>query len=436
MVFSKRLYLVILFHVLLILGTAGTGALLVVTRAGIILGSLLCIVAFFLTGALVGRLNSYNARIRLLLDAVEDRENMIWFNEQSADKEMNALSRSLNRINGLLAASKARGRAQEDFYRFLLEEVPDGILAWNAGKRILFANSAALRLLGMEQILSLRQLEERYPLLASFIARETMQEPFLLQPDAQRQLSLSMNRMRLHSEPVTLLAIRDISHELSEKESESWHKLTRVLTHEIMNTVAPIVSLSQTLSVRPGNDGKVARGLEVIRGQSERLMEFTESFRHLSSMPEPKLKRFSLTALLQNLHLLLQSDFENARIRFSLHSVPADICLDGDERQLAQVFLNLLKNSIHALDGQPDGRIDLTLEAGDPLRVRLADNGRGIPPELQEKIFIPFFTTKKEGMGIGLSLCRQIVKKHGGRLYLQESRLGRTLFVMELPAGV
>ena len=84
----------------------------------------------------------------------------------------------------------------------------------------------------------------------------------------------------------------------------------------------------------------------------------------------------------------------------------------------------------------PDGRIDLTLEAGDPLRVRLADNGRGIPPELQEKIFIPFFTTKKEGMGIGLSLCRQIVKKHGGRLYLQESRPGRTLFVMELPAGV
>ena len=113
-----------------------------------------------------------------------------------------------------------------------------------------------------------------------------------------------MNRMKLNSETITLLAIKDISNELNEKESESWNKLTRVLTHEIMNTIAPIVSLSQTLSLRPGTDEKVIRGLGVIREQSERLMEFTESYRRLSYMPEPKKKRFSLTNSLHNLGLL------------------------------------------------------------------------------------------------------------------------------------
>lgn len=131
-----------------------------------------------------------------------------------------------------------------------------------------------------------------------------------------------MNRMKLNSETITLLAIKDISNELNEKESESWNKLTRVLTHEIMNTIAPIVSLSQTLSLRPGTDEKVIRGLGVIREQSERLMEFTESYRRLSYMPEPKKKRFSLTNSLHNLGLLLQSDFENAHIHFILRSTP------------------------------------------------------------------------------------------------------------------
>lgn len=242
-----------------------------------------------------------------------------------------------------------------------------------------------------------------------------------------------MNRMKLNSETITLLAIKDISNELSEKESESWSKLTRVLTHEIMNTIAPIVSLSQTLSLRPGTDEKVIRGLGVIREQSERLMEFTESYRRLSYMPEPKKKRFSLTDSLHNLALLLQSDFENAHIYFILRSTPSDIYIEGDEKQLSQVFLNLLKNSMQSLEGKTDGQIEVTLEVTDKLYIKLLDNGRGIPMELQEKIFVPFFTTKTEGTGIGLSLCRQIIKRHGGNLYLQESGQGKTLFVIEWP---
>lgn len=433
MIFSKRLYFVILGYLLFILGVAGAGIALIITRTGIIIGCLLFITSFFIIGALVRHLNKFNTKIKIFFDAVEDKENMILFNENSADKEMNALSHSLNHVNELLAQAKSAGSKQEKFYYSLLEEVPNGVLAWNSENKIMFANSAALQLLGFEQLTILRQLERQYPAFTDYINQGKTQDSFILQSVRKKQLSLSLNRMKLDAETITLLAIKDISNELNEKESESWSKLTRVLTHEIMNTIAPIVSLSQTLLLRSDTDDKVARGLNVIREQSERLMEFTESYRHLSYMPDPVMKCFSLTESLHNLGLLLQSDFENAHIRFILRSTPTDITITGDEKQLSQVFLNLMKNSMQALENQEGGQIEITLEVTDKLYIQVTDNGNGIPMELQEKIFVPFFTTKAEGMGIGLSLCRQIIKKHGGDFSLQESRKGKTTFGIELP---
>ena len=431
MMFSKHLYMIILGYTLFILAVAGTGIALIITRIGIIMGCLFIITALFIIGSLVKRLNKFNTKLRLFLDAVEDKEHMILFNENTADKEMNVFSHSLNRINEMFATAKSESRKQEKFYYSLLEEVPNGVLAWDQKGKIMFINGIALRLLGMEQLTFLRQLELQYPPLKDYLKQAKVPGAFLLQSVEKRQLALSINQMKLESETITLLAIKDISNELSEKESEAWSKLTRVLTHEIMNTIAPIVSLSETLSLRTEADDKVKRGLDVIREQSERLMEFTESYRQLSYMPDPAKRIFSLTESLHNLELLLQSDLENAGIRFTLRSTPSQIKIIGDEKQLSQVFLNLLKNSIQALEGQKGGEIDIILEITDKLYIQVIDNGNGIPAELQEKIFVPFFTTKIEGMGIGLSLCRQIIKRHGGDLYLRESVKGKTVFVIE-----
>ena len=409
MSFSRHLYTVILCYVLLILGVAGSGLVLVITHTGIIIGCLLITISFFIIGALVKRLNKSNAKLRLFFNAIEDKENMIQFNEYSEDKEMNALSHSS------------------------LEEIPSGVIAWNSEGKIILANSMALLLLGFEQLIFVRQLKQRYPEIRDFLQQNKIQKPAVIHSIGKRQLSLSLNYMKLESETITLLAIKDISNELSEKESESWSKLTRVLTHEIMNTIAPIVSLAQTLSARPQTDEKITRGLNVIREQSERLMEFTESYRHLSCLPEPVKETFSLTTALHNLGILLQSDFEMAHIRFTLRSTPNDITVEGDEKQLSQVFLNLLKNSIQALEGETEGEIEINLTQCEKLRIHITDNGKGIPIGLQEKIFVPFFTTKTEGMGIGLSLCQQIIKKHEGNFYLQESQKGKTVFVIEWP---
>ena len=433
MSFSRHLYTVILCYVLLILGVAGTGLVLVITHTGIIIGCLLITISFFIIGALVKRLNKSNAKLRLFFNAIEDKENMIQFNEYSEDKEMNALSHSLNRISELLSTAESDSRKQEKFYYSLLEEIPSGVIAWNSEGKIILANSMALLLLGFEQLIFVRQLKQRYPEIRDFLQQNKIQKPAVIHSIGKRQLSLSLNYMKLESETITLLAIKDISNELSEKESESWSKLTRVLTHEIMNTIAPIVSLAQTLSARPQTDEKITRGLNVIREQSERLMEFTESYRHLSCLPEPVKETFSLTTALHNLGILLQSDFEMAHIRFTLRSTPNDITVEGDEKQLSQVFLNLLKNSIQALEGETEGEIEINLTQCEKLRIHITDNGKGIPIGLQEKIFVPFFTTKTEGMGIGLSLCQQIIKKHEGNFYLQESQKGKTVFVIEWP---
>lgn len=195
-----------------------------------------------------------------------------------------------------------------------------------------------------------------------------------------------------------------------------------------MNTIAPIISLSQTLSAYPDNSEKTLRGLHIIQAQSERLLEFTESFRRLSYLPQPERKRFSLTALLQNLQELLSTDFQENQIHFTLTCQPESIDMDGDANQLSQVLLNLLRNSMQALDGRTDGAIEIYVYRDEHISIDITDNGPGIPDELQEKAFIPFFTTKSEGTGIGLSLCQQIIRNHNGHLSILESRPGKTVF--------
>ena len=395
MLFSRHIYWTTLGHILFILATAGTGLWLIISQQGVVIGILLVICSLFQIGRLVNKLNSFNQKLRLFFDAIEDKDNMLYFPEINVSREQEMLNRSLNRINALLIRTQAEYSKQEHFYRSLLEEVPSGVLAWDSSGKIMMANSAALTLLGCQQLAQYDQLK-----------------PILQEKEKKERLSLSQNQMKLQNETITILSIKDISNELNDKESESWNKLSHVLTHEIMNTIAPIISLSQTLSAYPDNSEKTLRGLHIIQAQSERLLEFTESFRRLSYLPQPERKRFSLTALLQNLQELLSTDFQENQIHFTLTCQPEFIDMDGDENQLSQVLLNLLRNSIQALDGRTDGAIEIYAYRDEHISIDVTDNGPGIPDELQEKIFIPFFTTKSEGTGIGLSLCRQIIRNH------------------------
>lgn len=261
----------------------------------------------------------------------------------------------------------------------------------------------------------------------------------------QRYLYSSFNRVyTLISEHKKI----EFERKLHQNEYESWEKLMRVLTHEIMNSITPIVSLSETLlsyfqikhvskstkDITELTIEKTIRGLETIKSQGQNLIYFTESYRQFSGLKQPEFKYFSLTDLIENIQMLYQKILQQQQIRFSTAFFQPQIQIYADENMLSQVLINLLKNSIQALTEQSEREIHIKVYIQEMiLFIKITDNGSGIPSNLLEDIFIPFFTTKKNGTGIGLSLSRQIIRMHGGELYVKSQPFHDTSFIISLP---
>lgn len=261
----------------------------------------------------------------------------------------------------------------------------------------------------------------------------------------QRYLYASFNRVyTLMSEHKKI----EFERKLHQKEYESWEKLMRVLTHEIMNSITPIVSLSETLlsyfqikhvskstkDITELTIEKTIRGLETIKSQGQNLIYFTESYRQYSGLKQPEFKYFSLTDLIENIQILYQEILQQQQIRFSTDFFQPQIQIYADENMLSQVLINLFKNSIQALTEQSEREIHIKVYIQEMiLFIKITDNGSGIPSNLLEDIFIPFFTTKKDGTGIGLSLSRQIIRMHGGELSVKSQPFHETSFTISLP---
>lgn len=261
----------------------------------------------------------------------------------------------------------------------------------------------------------------------------------------QRYLHATFNRI------YTLMAEHkkhEFERKLHQKEYESWEKLMRVLTHEIMNSITPVVSLSETLlsyfqigsvareakEVTDLTVRKTIRGLETIRHQGQNLLSFTESYRQFSCLKQPECSSFLLTDLLQDIQMLYQEDLSRQHIDFSIVCSQPGILVHADEGMLSQVLINLLKNAMQALAGQSDKKIRVVAYSKErTLFISVTDNGPGIPSDLTEDIFIPFFTTKPDGNGIGLSLSRQIIRMHGGELSVNSQPYHETTFTISLP---
>ena len=419
MIFSRHIYWAILLRILLILATSGTGLWLIISQRGIIIGTLLIICSLFQIGGIVTYLNNINRKLRLFFDAIEDRDNTFSYPEQGINEEQQQLNRSLNRINALLAQTKMDYQKQEHFYRSLLEKVPNGIIAWNNSKKIIFVNNTALTLLNIESLTLYSQLEN------------------ILQNEKNRKrLSLSQSQMKLQDETITLLSIQDIDDRLNENESESWSKLSHVLTHEIMNSVTPITSLSDTLlSMVEDKDEEISHGLQTISATGKGLLAFVESYRKFTRIPTPEPSLFYLKAFIERMVELARHQNPCDHITFHTKIDPADLILHADENLISQVVINLLKNAIQAIDTQADGKIEIQgrCNAAEEVLIEIKNNGPAIPSDIADHIFIPFFTTKSEGSGIGLSLCKQIIRLHDGHLTIQESNPGKTIFHIDMP---
>jgi signal transduction histidine kinase len=258
------------------------------------------------------------------------------------------------------------------------------------------------------------------------------------------QIAINATEFRLRDQNFTLVSLQNIQSELEEKELEAWQNLIRVLTHEIMNSVTPIASLASTINDLLNSNGQktsaalnnetrsdVNGALRTIQKRSEGLLHFVDAYRNLTRLPVPNFQIFSVQELFKRVYHLMQVDLAQT-IRFDYSVIPESLELTADSELVEQILINILKNAIHAVTERENPRIDLTSKIDDRGRViiQVTDNGPGIPKDMLDKIFIPFFTTKENGSGIGLSLSRQIMRLHRGTITVRSQPNEQTVFTL------
>jgi two-component system, NtrC family, nitrogen regulation sensor histidine kinase NtrY len=446
--FSKSLYLNILVRVVLIVLFSVVLSYFVVDRS--LRFSIICfLIIVFLTINLIIYLNRTNRKIRFFFDSVRNDDSNLSFSADTKNSALRELYHSMNRVNHQIQQLKIENRQQEQYFRTLLEHLAAGIITYNDKGFILHANSSAKKLLSIDVLTHLQQIERKDHKLFETINSIKPFERKLIAVTAEAgeiQLSLKATSFKTNENELVILSIQDIKNELDEKEIESWMKLIRVLMHEIMNSITPITSLSESLSNIYSSGGKpvsadrisdktiatTLQGLNVIKEQGKGLMSFVESYRKLTRVPEPEKKLFKVADLMHRVQILYNSLDNNDKTDLSVTLTNPDLEIFADQNLISQVLINLLKNALEANESNDSGMIKIIASEGNFNNpdICVIDNGPGISEENIDEIFVPFFTTRQNGSGIGLSISRQIMKAHGGNLKVRSVPGKETVFCL------
>ncbi len=352
--------------------------------------------------------------------------------------------------NVIVDFQKMRSESSEH-YQYLqnvIQHIGIGLIAFRHDGKIEFMNKAAQKLFKLKDLTYIQKLSIISKDLPGILFKMKSGEKILIKAvDKHRELQLSLNatEFKLSDRFITIVSFQNIGSELEEKELEAWQKLIRVMTHEIMNSITPISSLTSTVDTMLGGIADqcsteknavcsqisdIQRAVKTIQKRSEGLTHFVQSYRNLTHIPEPKFSNVSINELFNRVILLMQNELRNAGIAIAGQCDPETLEITADDELIEQVLINLIKNSINALSGRRNGNINLSafLAENGIVQINVTDNGTGILPEIQEKIFIPFFTTRQQGSGIGLSLTRQIMKLHGGAIKVNSEQNEGTTF--------
>jgi two-component system, NtrC family, nitrogen regulation sensor histidine kinase NtrY len=446
---SKNLYFNIAVRVSLIVAlSALLGYFIVIDKS--LRFSLICLLLIiFLTISLISYLNTTNRKIRFFFDSVRNDDSSLTFPVNTKNDGLNDLYKSMNKVNRQIQNLKIENRQQEQYFQILLEHLATGIITHNNKGFILHANSSAKRLLSADVLTHLQQIERIDQKLFQTITSIKPSERRLIAINNEQgeiQLSLKATSFKTNDDELVILSIQDIKNELDEKEVESWMKLIRVLMHEIMNSITPITSLSESLyniyssgeqtllpeQVTSKNIATTLQGLNVIKEQGRGLMSFVESYRKLTRVPEPEKKLFRVADLISRVKILYNSLEKSESIKLSISLTNSDIEINADQNLISQVLINLLKNALEANENNPDAKIRIIAGLNNNLHpeICVADNGPGISEENLDGIFVPFFTTRKNGSGIGLSISKQIMRVHGGNLKVRSVPNRETVFCL------
>lgn len=369
------------------------------------------------------------AKVAYMLDALEDKELNFRFDERRLRGRR--FNMTLNRLRNIFDKERHEIIEQEKYFGLMLDHVKTGIAVVEKDGRVAYCNNTALSLLGIATFGHIRQLRAvSDSLYESFqtIADGSEERASYYNESGKMTISLTASEATIGKDKVRIIAFNDISSEIAENEQQSWSKLIRVLTHEIMNTITPIASLSDTLLSFDDISGEIKSGLSTISESSKGLIRFVDSYRNLTRVAPPVRKAFYFRELAERVISLTREQAVMCGTVCTYKELSEDIILYADEGQIAQILINLVKNAIQA-----DARnitISAQLTLSEQILISVANDGLPISRESQDEIFVPFFTTKQDGTGIGLSLSRQIMRLHNGSLTLTKSDGESTVFTL------
>jgi nitrogen fixation/metabolism regulation signal transduction histidine kinase len=406
----------------------------------------LCLIAAYQIFALIRYVTKTNRDLTRFLQSIKYSDFSQSFTNNLKSSGFEELHAAFTVVIKEFQRAKIEKEEHLRFLQTIVDHVGIGLIAFNPAGEVELLNNAAKKLLKIPRLKNIRDLEAVSPKLVQKLFELSPGGNDLVklqQEDDLLQLSIYATGFVLHQQQLMLVAMQNIQNELEEEEMKSWQNLIRVLTHEIMNSITPIASLSSTAygllkderecevpeSINETIDD-VRHAVNTIEKRSKGLLTFIENYRELTRIPKPEFKMVKIKDLFERAEYLMKDQFEACSINFNMQIDPESLEITADPALIEQVLINLCKNAQEAVNGVSRPKIKLkagTDEFGNPV-IKVIDNGKGITEEVAEKIFIPFFTTKQQGSGIGLSLSRQIIRLHKGTIGVSSTPNEKTVF--------
>ncbi len=404
----------------------------------------------FQVSSLVRYIDKTNRELTSFLESIRFNEFTRTFKIEGLGSSFDELNTAFNEV--INDFQRVRSEKEEHFYylQTILQNIDISLIAFQNDGTIELINKSAKKLFQVSGLTNITGLENMSKELVDLLFRIKPGQSELVKvydEDDFLQLAVYATTIKVKDKLITLVTIKDIQHVLEEQETEAWQKLIRVLTHEIMNSITPISSLSSTLenllkeysfegkgetSVDNESLIEMEKALQTINKRSNGLLHFVNTYRNLTRIPKPNFEICKIEELFSNINLLMAKEIDKQKIKLISTVEPPKLEITADEQLIEQILINLMKNSIHALKGRTGNEIHLNAFYNKRGRftIQVADNGPGILPDVLDKIFIPFFTTKTSGSGIGLALSRQIMRLHGGTITAYSKLDEETVFTL------
>jgi nitrogen fixation/metabolism regulation signal transduction histidine kinase len=413
----------------------------------------LVLVLIFQVYNLIHFVTRTNRDLAKLLLAIRHQDYSVGFLQQNYnDPSFGKLSDAFGQIIESYKEIEARKESQYQYFKLIVEHVQVGIISLNSRNEVTLMNKAAGQLLKVQHIPTWTHLQEQRAPFTQTVDNLLRGGSGLAEVPIDgetRQFSVGVTHVLLMGEPYRIITFGDIKNEIEGKEIEAWHKLIRILTHEMMNSVTPLVSLTETMlmilqeddgsqkplsAITEENISDIRFSLKTIQMRSGSILHFLNDYRQLTRIPVPRIEQVKVAELFESVARLMQGETAKYQVKLIVPAVPPDLTVRADAKLIEQVLINLLTNSLQALEGIENPLIELKVYTNESRMVlEITDNGKGIDADKLSKIFIPFYSTKKEGSGIGLPVSKQIMHMHGGSIKVQSQKGLKTTFGLYFP---